>query len=36
MFKEPLRAAIRAVRDFLIEIYYAELDHIDDFYGQYR
>ena len=32
MFKKSLMTAIRAIRDFLTEIYHAEIDHMDDFY----
>lgn len=35
MFKMLLRT-IEMVKDFFQGIYYAELDHIDNFYRQYR
>jgi hypothetical protein len=32
MFKGLFMAVIHAIRDFLTEIYHAEIDHMDDFY----
>lgn len=36
MLKIILEKMIEAVKDFFREIYYAELDNIDNFYRQYR
>lgn len=36
MFEKIILRIIQTVKDFFIEIYYAELDHMDNFYRQYR
>ena len=36
MLKMTLAKMMKVVKDFLKEIYYAELDNIDNFYKQYR
>lgn len=36
MFKMILEKIIEAAKDFFKEVYYIELDNIDNFYKQYR